>query len=490
MSSGAKIAKNAAWLIGATTAQKLVAFVAFTLVARFMGAHLTGVYFYSISITSIFVIFSELGITPVVIRAVAGNREDASRLLGAAFWLKLFLAPFAIIAALAYAIAFGADVMTLTTVAIASVVMTADTFHLVMYGALRGRQQLKPESLGMFIGQVLTAIIAIYAARTGLGPVWLAVALLVGSSWNVAWSYYSMRRLDVAIGLPRRVDYLRLIREATPFGIAGIAVKVYSYVDSLFIQRYYGPTQVGYYAVAYKLTYAIQFLPITFTAALYPALAASFASKNETELRKTFTGSLRLMVAAGFPVTAGLSALAPKVIPFFYGDAFDPSIAVMRILPWVLLPIFMDFPIGALLNASHRAHLKTTAMVSTMIVNIILNAILVPLYGPVGAACAGVGSFWLLFAIGAWFTRHDAGGISFTAFLVLRGMIAAGASWFAWSVIGGPMPLLPAAVFGGAVAIVMAFMVGFVTVDDVMRGWARLRLKIRPQNGAGEVPHE
>lgn len=489
MTSGAKIAKNAAWLMGATTAQKLVAFVAFTLVARFLGAELTGVYFYSISITSIFVIFSELGITPVVIRAVAGAREDASRLLGAAFWLKLFLAPFAIIAALAYAVAFGADAMTLTTVAIACVVMTADTFHLVMYGALRGRQQLKPESFGMFVGQVLTAIVAIYAAWAGLGPVWLAVALLVGSTWNVVWAYHSMRQSDLSIGVPRRADYLTLIREATPFGIAGIAVKVYSYVDSLFIQRYYGPTHVGYYAVAYKLTYAIQFLPITFTAALYPALAAASAAKNETELRKTFTGSLQLMAAIGFPVAAGLSALAPKIIPLFYGSAFDQSVTVMRILPWVLLPIFMDFPIGALLNASHRAHLKTTAMVSTMVINILLNALLVPLYGPVGAAWAGVGSFWMLFAIGAWFTRHDAGGLLFAVTLTGRGLVAAATSWVAWFVIGGPMPLLPAAVFGGAVAVVMAFLLGFVTVDDVLGAWAQFRRRSRRQNG-GEPPHD
>ena len=91
-------------------------------------------FFYSVSITSIFVIITDLGMTPVVIRSLAGDREDSSRLLGAALRAKLFLTPIAIVASLLYATLFGADLVTLSTVAIACLVMTTDTFHLALYG--------------------------------------------------------------------------------------------------------------------------------------------------------------------------------------------------------------------------------------------------------------------------------------------------------------------------------------------------------------------
>jgi len=284
----------------------------------------------------------------------------------------------------------------------------------------------------------------------------------------------------------RRADYRRLAKEALPFGIAGLSVKVYSYVDSLFLHQFYGVHAVGLYAVAYKLTYALQFLPITFTAALYPALASAYAKKEEDEVRNTFVGSLRLMAAIGFPITAGLSALAPKIIPLLYGDAFLGAVDAFRILPWVLLPIFLDFPVGALLNATHRAHLKTGAMVTTMIINVVANAILVPKFGPVGAAWAGVLSFWILFGIGAWFTRMNTGGKWYFLSLTLRGGIAAGVSWFAWGWIGEPMPLVTTAIFGSAVAIMMAFAVGLVTVQDVFR-FVR---KVRPTPQNVETLHE
>ncbi|MBU2508853.1 MAG: flippase [Patescibacteria group bacterium] len=467
MPYGAKIAKNAAWLMFATAGQKLVAFFAFIIVARLLGKELTGVFFYAVSVTSIFVILSDLGMTPVVIRAIAGGRTDGARLFGAAIRAKLCLAPIAIIAALVYALAFGADKTTLITVAIACLVMTADTVHLVLYGALRGRQNLRPEALGMFVGQILTAIFSVGAAVLGFGPIGLAVALLVGSSWNVFWSARQTVKLKVPIETPLLKDYKRLAKEALPFGIAGLSVKVYSYVDSLFLNVYHGSAAVGLYAVAYKLTYALQFLPITFTAALYPALASAYAKKEKDELRNIFLGSLRLMAAIGFPISAGLSALAPDIIPLLYGQDFVGAIAAFQILPWVLLPIFLDFPIGALLNGTNRAHLKTIAMVVTMIVNIVLNAILVPKFGPVGAAWAGVASFWCLYLIGAYFTREYAGGVIGFVSITLRGLAAAGVSWYAWQTSVVYMPLFASMVFGAAVALIMGFVVRFIRWDDM-----------------------
>ncbi|MBU1349117.1 flippase [Patescibacteria group bacterium] len=486
MPYGARIAKNALLLTLATAGQKVVAFVAFTIVARLIGREMTGTYFYAISITSIFVTFMDLGMTPVVIRALAGNRDDGMRLFSAAVRAKIFLAPLAILAALLYALAFGADRVTIATVAVACLVMTADTIHLLLYGTLRGKQNLRPESIGMFVGQILTATASVGAAWYGFGPVGLAVALLVGSVWNVVWSAYRSRSFGVRLLVPHRKDFRRLAFEALPFGIAGIAVKVYSYVDSLFLHIFHGASSVGIYAVAYKLTYALQFLPLTFVAALYPALASAYAKKEKTDLRNTFLGSLRLMAAIGFPLSAGLSALSPKIIPLLYGQDFLGTVPVFSILPWVLLPIFLDFPIGALLNATHRAHLKTTAMVLTMVLNVTLNATLVPTYGPVGAAWAGVVSFWCLYGIGAWFTRDMVGGVRKYLWLTARGLIAAGVSWYAWAVIGAPMHLFAATVFGGSVAVVMGFAVRFVTVDDVARFVRRWRMS----PSKVESPHE
>jgi O-antigen/teichoic acid export membrane protein len=467
---------NATWLVGTTTLNKVIALATFVIVARVAGPHVTGTYFYGLSVTSIFVILSDLGMTPVLIRAVASGREDTGALFGAVWRLKALLSPIAILAALGYGVLNGLDPVTMQTIAIACLVMTADTVSLALYGVLRGKQDLRPESVGMFLGQVITATFAIFAAMTGGGSVGLVAALLAGSSWNVLWSFLKVRSAKIVLARPVMSDYRRLLIEAMPFGISGIAVKLYSYVDTLMIRAYHGTVAVGMYAVAYKMTYALQFLPLTFTAALYPAFASAWSEKKHDELTKTFLGSLRLMAFFGFALSGALSALAGEIIPLIYGRTYLGAVVPFQILPWVLLPIFLDFPIGSLLNATHRAHLKTSAMVGTMLVNVLLNAALVPSMGAVGAAWASVFSFWFLFLIGVVFTKKDIGGIWVFARIISRAVCAAGVLWYVTTATEHAMPFIAHLIFSGSIALICAFISRLISVDDL-----RFISRIRPK---------
>jgi O-antigen/teichoic acid export membrane protein len=254
-----QLVRNAAVLMMATVVNKAIAFLTFPSIARLMGPEVTGVFFYSIAITSIFVTFADLGMTPAIIRAVAGKDDKTPRLIGAAFGIKFLLAPLAALAAWLYAYLRGGDALVLATVSVALLVMTADTFSLLLYGLLRGKQRLWPEALGMLVGQCVTSGISLYAAFHHAGPATLAAALACGSIWNVGWAAWHMYRLGLRPTLPKIPDVRLLVMYAWPFGLAGIAVKVYSYVDTLFIERLYGTIAVAMYAAAYKLTYALQF---------------------------------------------------------------------------------------------------------------------------------------------------------------------------------------------------------------------------------------
>lgn len=482
MSLGASVARNTVWLMVATTGQKVIAFLAFYLIARLTGPHITGAYFYGVSVTSVFVILSDLGMTPVVIRAIAGGREDGPRLFATVIRAKMLLVPIAVLASLGYGLIMHQTPEIMGTIALACIAMSADALHLVLYGTLRGKQNLKPEALGMLVGQVISAVGAVTAALMHWGPMGLAGALGMGSIWNVIWAGRSAFKYGMNWVTPTWLDLRRLALEAWPFAAAGLAVKVYSYMDSLMIQAYKGTVAVGYYAVAYKMTYAMQFLPLTFTAALYPALSYAYARKQSDEVKKTFNGSLRFMAAIAFPISAGLSAMAPRLIPALYGNAFSGAIPAMEVLPWVLLPIFLDFPVGALLNGSNRAHLKTIAMVGTMVVNALLNALLVPIYGPLGAAWAGVFSFWFLYGIGIVFTYQDAGGLWNIMKPLIRASVGAAGAWFIWRYVGGFMPLPMAFIFGSSVAVVLAFVVGLVNLQEILFAWRQLKNRFIKQD--------
>jgi O-antigen/teichoic acid export membrane protein len=470
----------------ATTAQKVLAFIAFTVAARIVGAEVTGEYFFAVAITSTFVIIADLGLTPVVIRAMASDIERGRRYLSAVVRLKTILIPVAIVCALLYASVRGVSFPVWQTLFIMVGVMSLDSIHLAFYGALRGKQKLSFEAIGMFVGQVLSTIVAISAALLGWGAPGLAAALLVASAWNVGWSKLQIDRNETSFLAATKEDIRTVIHQAIPFALAGIFVKIYSYLDTMVIEAFHGTTAVGTYAVAYKVTYAFQFFPLVFVAALYPAMSNVYANGDRKTLTNVFASSLRLMAIIVAPLAAGISAIAPRFVPLFYGDAFLGSIPALSILAWVLIPIFFDFPVGSLLNATHRAHIKTVTMGAAMVVNAVLNILLVPKLGPVGAAVSGVGSFSCLMIAGMFFARHDLPSVGWMGWLFIRTCLVGVAVWFAIRTLGTVMPFAFDILFGGSVGIIGLLVTRLLTLDDLKSGLGWLKRRI----GRSEDPED
>lgn len=489
MTASRTIARNASWLLLATTAQKFLAFVAFTAAARIVGPDITGEYFFAVAITSTFVVIADLGLTPVVIRAIAADQKKGRRLFGAALILKVGLIPLAIIASLLFGIFREASTSVFYTLLIMVLVMSADSLHLMYYGVLRGKQKLRFEALGMFVGQIFTTVVAVSAALFGLGAPGLAFALLVASVWNLMWSYTRVQREDVRTVKPTKDDVRSVVRQAVPFALAGVFVKVYSYLDTMIIEAFHDTVAVGNYAVAYKVTYAFQFIPLVFIAALYPALSSVYAKGDRESLKRVFAGSLRIMAIVGAPIAAGLSAIAPRFVPLLYDVQFLGAVMPLTILPWVLLPIFIDFPVGSLLNATNRAHLKTAAMGAAMVVNAILNVLLVPAYGPTGAAWAGVGSFSFLLLAGLVFAWRELPSLSWFAWLIARAATVAALIWFAVRWFGTPMPFPLMVIFGAAVGITALLVFRLLTREDIRSMYRWLHSRIRPVNPTREQFH-
>jgi O-antigen/teichoic acid export membrane protein len=487
--TGRTIAKNASWLFIATTMQKLVAFLAFTIAARIVGPTVIGEYFFAVAMTSTCVVIADLGITSVVIRGLAAKIEEGRRLLGAAIRLKLILIPLSVIAVLAYGMIRHVDAVVWQTLIIMILVMSADSLHLLFYGALRGKQLLRYEAIGMFIGQLLSGVVAVSSAFLGWGAPGLASALLIGSMWNVGWSWLKIGREGIQMSAPTRKDFAMLVHQAIPFAFAGIFVKVYSYLDTMMIEAYHDKVAVGNYAVAYKITYAFQFIPLVFVAALYPAMSSVFADHDVKKMKSVFAGSLRLMAIIAAPLAAGISAIAPKAIPVIYHTSFIGAIPPLMVLSWVLIPIFLDFPVGSLLNATHRAHLKTSAMGATMVLNALLNFILVPPLGPIGAAWAGLGSFTFLFLIGIVFVWKDLPSPMWLASLLIRSGLVAAAVWFSVTFTMDIMPLILTILFGGSIGVVVLLVTKMLTVAEVMAAVRWMHARIRPSQVEEEDVH-
>ena len=386
--------------------QKALAFFYFLMLARMIGAESTGAYFLALSITTMFSVLTDFGLQPVLIREVAKEREDWQALVRNTLSLKTIFVIISCALVIGFVRFMGYDPLVRSLVYVALGVMALDAVSLTMFGLLRGRQILFYESIGMFAGQFITVVFGVAVLLLQAPIVWLIAALLFGSLFNAVFSSamvakhaHGEKLFCMAWSWP---FVRRLLKTALPFALAGIFVKIYSYVDTLAISYFFGSEDVGIYAVAYKLTYAFQFLPLAFVAALYPAFS-DLVQRGDSELSRIFRQAMFYMMFLATPIVFGIWAVAEPLIAISVGSEFSASAPILSTLVFVLLFIFLDFPIGSLLNAADRQTLKTTLMGLTMVINVIANFILIPRMGALGAAIAANISFAFLFFSGLIF---------------------------------------------------------------------------------------
>jgi polysaccharide transporter, PST family len=184
-----------------------------------------------------------------------------------------------------------------------------------------------------------------------------------------------------------------LTRESWPLLLAGIAVTVYMRVDIVMLGLLAGDQETGIYAAAARLSEVWYFLPVAGMAALRPVLARLMAAGHNSDynqvLQRFMTGATAVSIVAVLVVSLG----APTIITLLYGDAFSAGTSVLRwhilATPFVFLgvassPWFIDRGLTrqVLLRSSVGA-----------VINVSLNAILIPPLGGQGAAIATLVSY-------------------------------------------------------------------------------------------------
>lgn len=382
----ANIAKNTSYLTLALVFQKVISFTYFTILARNLIPEQLGTYYFAISFTTVFAIFIDVGLANVLMREIAKRKDKAQKLLGTALMIKLPLALLSIIAVVFIINVRPVSAIVQVMVYISCVSMLLDSFTITFYAVLRGLHNLKFESFGSIIFQLIVLIFGLSFLKLGLGLAWLMAALALASIVNFVYSALLLNFKFHITPLPtlnwNKARSLILI--TIPFAMFAIFQRLYMYLDTVLLQFMAGERYVGLYQIAFKIVFALQFLPMAFIASVYPAFAA-FWQGNKKQLPITFERALNYLMIISLPISAGVIVIADRLLLLFkpeYADAVLP----LRLIMIALIFIFINFPIGSLLNACDRQKINTLNMGLALAISVIMNLILIPRYQASGAA--------------------------------------------------------------------------------------------------------
>lgn len=188
------------------------------------------------------------------------------------------------------------------------------------------------------------------------------------------------------LAVERRAEFVKLTAVLT------LAVVVESMVwgrpELFFLNRYHPGVDLGLYGAALRIASLAAMMPMVLGAAFLPEMSALKAAGDRIGMHTTLRRTTLLLVAVAAPLAIGGALLAGPGVTLVYGARFGGASTATSVL---LLGALLNAPtvtLSAVVMVGPRPRLLAEVGVPAAVLNVVLDFVLVPPLGPVGAALA------------------------------------------------------------------------------------------------------
>jgi O-antigen/teichoic acid export membrane protein len=340
--------------------------------------------------------FSNFGMDGVALREAARSPEHEHEWVGAVLMLRLIVLLPVMLVSLGAVLLLKQNHQMLIA---GLILIVAMPFGGV--GALGLLFQLRVDNrvpmLVLTMRSVLWGVAVAIISWRGGGMVALAIAMTSTNAIGSLIQAFAALRLDTRWPRPTRKHLRQLVSIGLPIGISGVLIIAYARIDQVIVFSVAGSKQAGLYGAVYNVLDQSHFVPISIMTTLAPVLAASWPADRARLLRTArLTGEL--LAIASFGALAFAIVAAEPVVRLIFGAEFADAAPALPVLGAAFVLICFGYLNGNLLLVLGLQRRLLRISLLALVVNVIGNLILVPLFGFMGAACMTLATEAVVFA--------------------------------------------------------------------------------------------
>ncbi len=400
-----RLATTGAAYTAASILSKLIAVALLPLYTRYLTPADYGaaeVMFAAIVSASIVVRF---GLIEAVLRFYCKDDEDPDRVVASSFAGLFWLATVGALIALPFATPISEALLDrpapdLARVAIGGLwVLTMFEFMLTLFRLEeRARAFFVTTIVNVLVTIALTVVLVVGAGEGARG-------LLVGSYASGAVFVLGLIALQ-----RRRLSLLfdpallrRLLRFGLPTMPAEVSLYLLNFVDRIIIVRSVGLAEAGLYSLAVKFAQGVNVLVRGFQLA-WPPLAYSI--RDDGEARRAYATVVTLFVAGCAFVVTGMWLFSRWIVRALAAPEFFDSYEAVGLISTAVTLYAVYMVLVVILGRTGRTEFNLPATLAALAANVVLNLLLVPPLGIVGAGLALVASYVVVLALMYVFTQR------------------------------------------------------------------------------------
>jgi O-antigen/teichoic acid export membrane protein len=195
----------------------------------------------------------------------------------------------------------------------------------------------------------------------------------------------------------------RLLRFGLPTMPAEASLYLLNFVDRLIIVRSLGVAEAGLYSLAVKFAQGVNVLVRGFQLA-WPPLAYSI--RDDDEARGFYATVVTLFIAACAFVVTGMWLFSRWIVRALADPKFFDSYEAIGLITTAVTLYALYMVMVVILGRTGRTGFNFPAALAALVVNVVLNLLLVPPLGIVGAGLALIASYLVVVALMYGFTQR------------------------------------------------------------------------------------
>lgn len=386
-----RIIANTSWLMGERVVRLIIGIFISVWVARYLGPDQYGLLSYVGAFVGLFAVFAHLGLNNLTVHRIVETPEQTNELLGTTFVLQLIGGIVTLVlCVIAGLILHSDDELTRTLIfflAFSPIISSFNVINLWHQSQFQSYLTVIARSAALIlipllkVGLILieaplTAFVLVGVVEAAIGAIGLIVVYHLKGNSMRAWQF-------------RYESATALLKKGWPLLLSAVAIAIYMRIDQILLREMMGNSEVGIYSVAVRISEIWYFVPIAIMASLFPVLTAA-KKKNETHYYRRFKQTFRLMLLLSLTVAVLMTFLSDWLVLLLYGEPYAEAGSVLAIHIWAGVPVAVGLATTPWLIIEGLTNISFQKTVFGAVVNVVLNLILIPLYGAVGAAIATV----------------------------------------------------------------------------------------------------
>lgn len=374
--------------------------------ARTLGAEGTGIYSYTISIVTYFILFGSLGLALYGQREIAFVQDDVKKRSKIFFELVILRFFTMSISMILFYFTFGRNGEYALYYKILLLEMFANCIDISWF--FQGIENFKKTATRNIVVKILSVIsIFIFIKNENDVAKYLLIYVLTTFLGNASL-WIGIKKYITKVNF-KELKIFSQLKPTIQLFIPQIAIQVYTVLDKTMIGGMTGDmAEVGYYEQTQKIVKILLTVITSLGTVMMPRIAKCFAEGEIKQIKNYMNKSFQFVYMLAFPLVFGIIAVSDNFVPLFFGQGYEKVKILMKIMSFIILFIGLSNIIGSqyLLSTKNQKQ-YTTSVVCGAIVNVIFNFILIRFYKSIGAVIATVIAECVVTSVQFFFIRKE-----------------------------------------------------------------------------------